>query len=476
MRGFLAGELKALEHVAAALAERADHGIAGAAERHGDVLALLGERRRDPIRAFVELRRDLVADVGNIVRQVEMHAGDGVADLLGLADQGVALMRQRLEQAADADLVVVVGTLKRRDLVGDQGFEFGRARKRAFDAVAHRRDLAADRLADRDHGIAGDLLRLGKPHGDVRHRLGDQAHLLGAPHQERHQIEEYDRPKHQAAEPDHGGQAGGALLQHRLQAGQINECECHAADRPGHSEYGRQDIRRLGRPLLQGLQNLTDGLAVVVGGELAGRAHIVIDVGGAGFELEQVLVRGGLGGGIDVADRLLCKPLLCEPLMDGPFGRSLGCRAVLGRCVGYVEHLLDGRHGIIRRIRQLFRVVRHVGRRLTRYAGHRLSLNELPLQAVLLIGPSMIPSNRPRQPGGAPQPQITTGRARVIHKIAHSTPGGWNDPILLDHRRKRDRKGFLIIVNWLRRGPAHHASLVANPYPVSILSRAMRRA
>ena len=132
-----------------------------------DVLALLGERRGDAVRAFVELRRDLVADVGNVVGQIEMHAGDGVADLLGLADQGVALMRQRLEQAADADLVVVVGALQRRDLVGDQRFELGGARERPLDAVAHRRDLAADRLADGDHGIARDLFRLGEPHRDV---------------------------------------------------------------------------------------------------------------------------------------------------------------------------------------------------------------------------------------------------------------------------------------------------------------------
>ena len=94
------------------------------------------------------LRRDVVADRGNVVRQIEMHAGDGVAHLLGLADQGVALMRERLEQAADADFVVVVGALQRGHFVGDQGFEFGGARERPLDAVAHGGDFAADRLAD----------------------------------------------------------------------------------------------------------------------------------------------------------------------------------------------------------------------------------------------------------------------------------------------------------------------------------------
>ncbi len=98
------------------------------------------------------------------MRQIEMHAGDGVAHLFGLADQGVALMRERLEQAADADFVVVVGALERRHFVGDERFKLGGARERALDAVAHGRDLAADRLADRHDGIAGDLFRLGKLH------------------------------------------------------------------------------------------------------------------------------------------------------------------------------------------------------------------------------------------------------------------------------------------------------------------------
>ena len=116
------------------------------------------------------------------MRQIEMHAGDGVAHLLGLADQRVALVRERLEQAADADFVVVVGALERRHFVGDQRFELGRAGQRPLDAVAHGGDLAADGLADGDDGIAGDLFRLGEPHGDARHRLRDDAHLLRAPH------------------------------------------------------------------------------------------------------------------------------------------------------------------------------------------------------------------------------------------------------------------------------------------------------
>ena len=82
-----------------------------------------------------------------------MHAGDGVAHLLGLADQGVALVREVLEQAADAHFVVVIGALERGHFVGDQRFELGGARQRALDAVAHGGDFAADRLADGDDRI-----------------------------------------------------------------------------------------------------------------------------------------------------------------------------------------------------------------------------------------------------------------------------------------------------------------------------------
>ena len=153
--GLLAGALEPLEQVAAALAERADHGIAGAAERERDVLALLGQRLGDLLRAVVDPLGDVVADRGDVVRQIEMHAGDRVAHLFGLADQRVALMRERLEQAADADFVVVVGAFERRHLVGDQRFELGGARERALDAVAHGRDLAADGLADGDDRIRG---------------------------------------------------------------------------------------------------------------------------------------------------------------------------------------------------------------------------------------------------------------------------------------------------------------------------------
>jgi hypothetical protein len=61
-----------------------------------------------------------------------------------------------------------------------QRFELRRARQRAFDAVAHGGDFAADRLADVDDLFARGVLRLGQPHCHLGHRLGDDAQVLRA--------------------------------------------------------------------------------------------------------------------------------------------------------------------------------------------------------------------------------------------------------------------------------------------------------
>ena len=112
----------------------------------------------DAPRGLVDLLGDELADLGNVLAEIEMDAVDGVADLLGLADQRVALAAEVLQQPADAHFVVVVGVFERGDLVGDQRFELGGARERALDAVAHGRDLAPDRLADGDDRFARDRL------------------------------------------------------------------------------------------------------------------------------------------------------------------------------------------------------------------------------------------------------------------------------------------------------------------------------
>ena len=266
-RGFGAGFLEAVEQVAAALAEREDHVVAGIGERRGDVGAALFQGAGDALGDLVDARGDCVRDQCDVVAEVDLHAGNGAAHLLGLADQVVALVRDVLEQGADPHLVVAVGALQGRDFVGNEGFEFAGARDRALDAVAHRRDFAADRLADRHHGVAGRAFGIRIADRDLRHRLRDHAQLLSAPGEAREKIEQQHRRKEQRGEAGDHEHAAGALADRGLQRRQEGDGEEAAADQPDSGEQSRERIDVAGRAaLLDRLQDLADGLAVVVGG------------------------------------------------------------------------------------------------------------------------------------------------------------------------------------------------------------------
>ena len=220
-RGLGAGFLETVEQVAAALAEREDHVVAGMAERAGDVGAAFFQRAGDALGDFVDARCDRVRDQRDVVAQIDLHAGDGAANLLGLSDQIVALMGDILQQRADAHFVVAVGALQRRDFVGDEGFKFAGACDRALDAVAHRGDFAADRLADGDHRIASGAFGLREADRDLRHRLRDHAQFLAAPGKARQEVEQQHRREEQ------GREAG----QHQRAAAGPGRCEACSAGR-----------------------------------------------------------------------------------------------------------------------------------------------------------------------------------------------------------------------------------------------------
>ena len=198
-RGLVARRFEAVEQVAAALAQLRDHVLADLAELSGDVLAALGQRMGDPHRRFVDLLADELADRGQILGQVDLHIVDRRAHLLGLSDQRVALAGEFLQQRADPHFVVAIGALERSDFALHQRFELAGARQRPFDAVAHGRDFAADRLADGDDRIARHAFGFGEPHRDPRHGLRDQAQLLRAPRHMGDAENEDDRQQSAAA-------------------------------------------------------------------------------------------------------------------------------------------------------------------------------------------------------------------------------------------------------------------------------------
>ena len=264
------------------------------AERERDVLAFLGERAGDALRHFVDALGDDIADRGDVLRQAEMDAADRGADLFGLADQSVALAGEFAQQVADADFVVVIGALQRGDFVVDQRFELGGAGERALDAVTHRRDLAADRLADIDDRLARGGFRLGELDGDFRHGLRDQAQVLGAADGVREGEEHRDRQQHRGAGGDHrtatamSGSPNSAASLARKTNAKAAMPTTQRTDRRGRGQIGHA-----ARAALQRLEDLADRGAVIIGG--AAHCAVFGPRGGLQVVVEQVARPGGRG-------------------------------------------------------------------------------------------------------------------------------------------------------------------------------------
>ncbi len=295
----VAGRFQAVEQSRAALGERIDHGIAGVAERQRDVLALFGERAGDALRHFVDLVGDQIADRGDVVGEIEMHAGNGAADLFGLADQGLALMHEFRKQLADAHFVVVIGALERGDLVVHQRFQLGGAGERALDTVAHGGDFAADGVADGDDLFARGAFRLHQPHRHFGHGFGNLTHVLGAAEHVRQHVEEDDRQRDGADDADRGCDAEARGGEQGLQIATEEIGDGDAAGGPGGRNDAGENVRGARGPAAQRLQNLSDAGAVVIGG--ARQAGLIWrPVGGLPVVVEQVGTGGRGNRGIGV--------------------------------------------------------------------------------------------------------------------------------------------------------------------------------
>src|SRR5216683_200627 len=183
--------------------------------------------------------------------------------MLSPALPSAAVMCDVLQQCPDPHLVVGIGALKRRHFVGDQGLQFARARDRALDAVAHRRDFAPDGLADGHHGIARRAFRLREPNGDLRHRLRDHPQFLAAPGEIGQEVEQQHRCEEQCHKTGQHQHAA-ALTDRGLQRSEETDGQKAAAEQPDHGKRGGDGVDAARRTaLLDRLQKLPDGLAVV---------------------------------------------------------------------------------------------------------------------------------------------------------------------------------------------------------------------
>ncbi|GJD62862.1 hypothetical protein MPEAHAMD_3021 [Methylobacterium frigidaeris] len=216
----LAGGDEALHQVVAAARHRLDHPVAGGcqggrnrlaaiADRRRDRLAAGAERGGDPLAGTVDGRDDALGGGVELLGQVLVRALDRAAHPLGIGDDRLALRHQLLDEGADADLVVRIGALQGRDLAAHQGLELAGAGERPLDAVADRRDLAADRLRHGQDRVGGEPLGLGEPDRHLADRASDVTHLLGAHRQHGGDEEQHNRGEHrrradrtlEAAEP-----------------------------------------------------------------------------------------------------------------------------------------------------------------------------------------------------------------------------------------------------------------------------------
>ena len=155
--------------------------VAAGDEKLGQLHAALGE-----------LLVDARARGGKVAGDLLPHAAQGLAHPLAVVGERLALARELADQAADAELVVAVGSLERCDLVMHESFELAGAADGARDGVVHGGDLPADGLAQGGDRLLGELVGLGQAHRDLGHGRGHQPQFLGAPDEQRKEPENRD--------------------------------------------------------------------------------------------------------------------------------------------------------------------------------------------------------------------------------------------------------------------------------------------
>ena len=240
---------------------------AAAVHRGGDVFRRGAERGGDAPPSLGQAIAELCARRVEVSGHAAVGAGDRIAHARAAGHDRLALVGHFGDERANLALVVGIGALERGDLGLHPGLEFGGARKGAFDAVAHRRQFAADRLRQGDHMLAGRRLGLGEAHRNLGNRPGRLVQFTQPSRERREGEQEEDgtqrREREQrrfGTEQDFGKARPGHLGPQGLIA-------VKAADPgPGEGADRREDERRPARRAhVHRLQDRPDRLAVVIG-------------------------------------------------------------------------------------------------------------------------------------------------------------------------------------------------------------------
>ena len=263
--------------------------LGAGAERGLEIAGLGADRgleRRQILAGAVDDLGELQLLAGQLLDQLG-YLGAELAERAGYlvrgVEQGVALGRQLLDQAADLALVLLVGAFERGDLVVHQRLELAGAAERTTDGIVHERDLAAHRLTERGDGLLRHAVGLGETHRDLGHRARAQPQLLRTPRHQGKAVEQADRTDQRRQQREElrplrdGNDAGAA--QHVL--AEVDAGEHDGDDRPGRTGAGRDMERPHRGPLVQRIDQAADRGGVVVGRDAIARRGGGTAAGGA---------------------------------------------------------------------------------------------------------------------------------------------------------------------------------------------------
>ena len=437
-RDVVAGAAEALDDRTALRIDALDDEVAAAREHEVDLLGLGAEGGGDARARVADAFGHARAGEIELVREFFLRAGDRLAQAFGVADDGLALGGEFVDQRADAALVVGVGALEVGHLRAQHGFEFAGAGERALDAVAHGGDFAADRLRERHHLFGGDSLGLCETDGDLLHRAGGQAHFLRAAGEAGGGEEEGERAEHAQSKQ------GGVVDRQRPLAGRVEAVDVERGE-PEPDEAGErgEDEGRAARARLERLENLADGRTIVVGGGahaggLCGLGVLAVFLAGVfsafflakacgvcGWRLhghgrggEFVRQDGGQARLVGVDGRLVGGLFRSGFVGRGPGGVLVG----LGPEIDEVQRLLDRGHGRSRwilslgRIGHLFRLTLTLNRRSPKNrARPRMGLKT---RAALVNHSSIYSDATTKETGGRSHSQTSlTARPPISHSL-----------------------------------------------------------